>query len=147
MTITECYNKDLSNSYDYKMKDPIPTIKDVEILPSLIHGKGLFTTRERTCGEVITVLDGQLVQHNDDIDFLLTYEWNAISNTDILLRPLWTYYGYINHSSNCNLTFNLYTHTLITLTDIPAGTEMTIDYLEHGFPESYLTSSHGVYLR
>lgn len=129
------------------MKDAIPTIKDVEILPSTVHGKGLFTTRDRTCGEVVAILDGQLIDHNDDVDFLLMHEWNAISDSSILLRPLWTYYGYINHSYNCNLTLNLYTHSLITKTDIPAGTEMTTDYLEHGFPKSYLTSTHGIYLR
>lgn len=128
------------------MADVIQTIHDVKIAKSLIHGMGLFSTRSREKGEVLTVLDGQAVEHNDDLDFLLKYEWNAVSNDVILLRTVWTSYGHINHSREPLLSYDLLNRTLIAKRDIAAGTELTLDYAEHGMPQVYLDSEHGSYL-
>jgi hypothetical protein len=124
----------------------LQTIFDVEVAESPIHGKGLFTTRARAKGEVLTVLDGQVVPHHDDLDFLLKFEWNAVSDDLILLRSVWTSYGYINHSDQPLLGYNLPNRTLIASRDIPAGAELTLDYTEHGIPQIYRTSKYGAYL-
>lgn len=130
-----------------KMENILQTIQDVALADSAIHGTGLFTTRDRAKGEILTVLDGQVVPHNNDLDFLMTYEWNAISESHILLRPVWTLYGYINHAKQPVLSFNLLHQTLCLSRDIKAGTELTLDYCEHGIPDIYLNSEHGRYLR
>lgn len=128
------------------MPEILQTITDVEVAASQIHGQGLFTTRDRTRGEVLAVLDGQVVPHNDDLRFLLDHEWNAISASEILLRPIWTLYGFINHSSPGLLGFSLISRALFLKKDISSGTELTLDYLEHGMPAVYLSSEHGSYL-
>ncbi len=128
------------------MADILQTIHDVEIAKSSIHGMGLFSTRNRAKGEILTILDGQAVQHDDDLEFLLKYEWNAISDDMILLRSVWTSYGYINHSREPLLSFDMLNRTLIASRDIAAGTELTLDYTEHGMPHVYLESAHGGYL-
>lgn len=129
------------------MTDYLQTITDVRVADSKIHGTGLFTTRPRKRGEVLTVLDGQAVPHNENIDFLLKYEWNAINVEEILLRPVWTLYGLINHDRPAVLSFQLIDHTLRLVKDIASGTELTLDYCEHGIPECYLNSDEGSYLR
>lgn len=128
------------------MVDILQTIHDVEIANSSIQGMGLFSTRNRAKGEILTVLDGQAVQHDDDLDFLLKHEWNAISDDVVLLRTVWTSYGYINHSRHPLLSFDKLNRTLIACRDIAAGTELTLDYTEHGMPHVYLKSEHGSYL-
>lgn len=128
------------------MQDHMTTIHDVAIRPSPIHGLGVFTTRRRPAGEVVTVLDGQVVPHGDDLGFLLKYEWNAVSDAAVMLRPVWTTYGFINHARPALLSFRLYDRALITTRDVEAGTELTLDYCEHGMPSVYLRSDHGRYL-
>ena len=125
----------------------LETISDIVIEKSPIHGSGVFTTRNRQKGEILTVLDGQVIAHGNDLDFLTAHEWNAISNDEILLRPVWTTYGYINHAVPGNLTFHLVDQTLRMAEDVTAGDELTLNYLEHGIPQAYLASEHGKYLR
>ncbi|MCT4556884.1 MAG: hypothetical protein N4A61_02380 [Pelagimonas sp.] len=129
------------------MKQLLETIQDVELADSSIHGTGVFTTRPRQRGEILTILDGQVLRDVDDLDFLLAHEWNAISDTEILLRPIWTTYGFINHARPAFVTYNLFRQTLEMKKDAPAGTELTLDYLEHGIPAVYLASHHAAYLR
>lgn len=129
------------------MADVLETIKQVEVRTSPINGRGLFTTRAREKGEVLTVLDGQVLRHDDDLGFLLQHEWNAVSDDEILLRPVWTSYGFINHAKNGIVSFNLLTRALFVTCDVAAQTELTLDYLEHGIPKVYLNSDHGAYLR
>lgn len=129
------------------MTDVLQTIQDVELADSPIHGTGVFTTRDRRKGEILTVLDGQVISHCNDLGFLLEHEWNAISDSEILLRPVWTMYGFINHARPGVLTYNLIDRTLLMKQDINAGSELTLDYLEHGMPKAYLSSKHGNYLR
>ena len=50
------------------MRDHQETIFDVELSDSPIHGTGLFTTRAREKDEILTILDGQIVEHRDDMD-------------------------------------------------------------------------------
>ncbi len=130
-----------------EMTEVLQTIQDVELRPSPINGTGLFTTRDRSKGEILAVLDGQVVPHGNDLDFLLAHEWNAISDEEILLRPVWTLYGYINHARPGLLTFSLIHRTLSLRQDVISGTELTLNYLEHGMPEVYMASPHGQYLR
>ncbi len=128
------------------MQDFLPTIHDVEIKASPIHGVGVFSTRDRQAGEVVAVLDGQVVPHKDDLDFLLKYEWNAVSPELVMLRPMWTTYGFINHASPSVLSFRKIDRALVTQIAVASGEELTLDYCEHGIPEIYRTSEQGQYL-
>jgi hypothetical protein len=132
---------------EHPIKSVLETIHGVEVRASGLHGLGLFTTRDRAAGEVLTMLDGQCVPHNDDMELLATYEWNAVSATEIQLRPMWTLYGYINHARPANLTVRLTGALLCARVPVAAGTELTLDYTEHGFPQIYLDDPRGGYLR
>ena len=128
------------------MADFLETIADAQLRPSPVHGRGLFSLRERPLGEVLCILEGEVVSHGEDLDFLLSHEWNALSADEILLRRDWTSYGFINHARPANLTIRLDDHSLRAARDIMAGEELTLDYTEHGMPEVYLNSAHGSYL-
>lgn len=129
------------------MTETLQTILDVRVADSPIHGTGLFTTRDRRKGEILTVLDGQVVPHRGDLDWLISFEWNAINDDEVLVRPVWTLYGFINHADPGLLSFCLINRTLTLTQDIASGSELTLNYLEHGMPQIYLESPHGSYLR
>ena len=80
----------------------VETIADTRRAPSPIQGTGLFTLRARRAGELLCVLDGQRVDL-DQFPEVLELEWNALSERELLVRPLRTSYGYINHSRAPNL--------------------------------------------
>lgn len=117
----------------------IHIIKDVFISPSSYHGRGLFTVGDRRKGEILTVLDGQVVDYLERPE-VLSGEWNGLGGSKILYRHFSTSYSYINHSKNPNLTINPYDWSLCTLMDITAGEELTLDYWENGLPQNYFFS-------
>ncbi len=128
------------------MTTELNTVSGASVQPSQTHGQGLFATRDWSAGEILTVLDGQVVPHGDDLEFLKSHEWNAINADEILLRPVWTSYRFINHGRPGNLTFSIIHQTLATKTPVTKGLEFLLDYTEHGIPEVYLNSEHGRFL-
>jgi hypothetical protein len=125
----------------------IDTIPGSIVAESPIHGRGLFTVRAWSAGEVIATLDGQVVdvtRHPAVIDAL---EWNALTTELLLVRPIRTSYGYINHSIHPNVDIDDDGRTMRARHDIAAGRELTIDYFAQPVPEAYLTSAEGLLLR
>lgn len=125
----------------------IETIADAELAPSPTQGHGLFASCARIAGEVLCVLDGQVIdvrRHPTVIDAL---EWNALSPESLLVRPLRTSYGYINHSTRPNVAIDDDGRTMRACRPIAVGDEFTLDYFAQSVPEAYLASDEAAALR
>lgn len=129
------------------MANILETIPDTMIGPSAHNENGLFTRVSRSRGDVLCHLQGEVVKHDNDNALLLATEWNALDDDTILLRRAQTSYYFINHSRLPNLTIDPITHALVAKTDIASGDELLLDYLENGFPQSYLQTESCSYLR
>jgi hypothetical protein len=125
----------------------IETITEVELRPSPIAGQGLFTLRPRAAGEVLCLLDGQVVDARKHPAVMEKLEWNALSPTQLLVRPLRTSYGYINHSTTPNVIVDEQGRSLRTARAIAAGEELTMDYFAQPVPAEYLNSAEAKRLR
>ena len=125
----------------------IQTISDTVEADSAYNNRGLFTTIGRRKGNVLCRLGGEILQHNDDLALLGSAEWNALDDERILLRRERTSYYLINHSTTPNLTIDPATFDLSAKVDIARGDELLLDYLENGFPQTYLNSERCAYLR
>ncbi|WP_170348895.1 SET domain-containing protein-lysine N-methyltransferase [Ruegeria atlantica] len=111
-----------------------------------IHGTGLFARSDIQTGAVLGYLDGQIVDY-DRHPTVRDLEWNGIGGSKVLCRPFATQYALINHSFTPNLSILRTGWAIVACKDIRDGEELTLDYLEHGVPETYLNSPHGNYLR
>jgi uncharacterized protein len=125
----------------------IETIGDAELRPSPIAGKGLFSLRPRADGEILCVMDGQEVDPRHHPRVMEQLEWNALSPTRLLVRPLRTSYGYINHSIEPNVMVDEAGFTLRTCRAIAVGEEFTMDYFAQPVPEAYLKSAEALRLK
>lgn len=126
-----------------------------------MHGFGTFTGRDLHAGEFIVELDGQIATTGEMAQILkatragmheklLNYfflEWNFIPDFDnynrVLLRPFRTVYSYINHSRqpNCKIIGHYPRKMWVeTITDVPAGKELFLDYREESIPRWYSSS-------
>jgi hypothetical protein len=114
---------------------------------SRIHGRGLFALAPIEKEDVLFNLGGELVS----LDELAprhypSGEWNAISSTHFLVRKERTLYGFINHSRNPNAAIDFSSLYIYALTEIPKGTEITIDYRNEALPVDYLNGYGKEYL-
>lgn len=125
----------------------LPTIEAAELRPSRISGQGLFTLRPRKAGELLCRLDGQIVDPRHFPKVMEELEWNALSPTALLVRPLRTSYGYINHSLTPNVVVSPDGLQLLTCRSLEAGEEFTMDYFSQPVPQAYLESAEGLRLR
>jgi hypothetical protein len=125
-----------------RSSDCLETIADTQRGPSTIQGTGLFTLRPRRTGELLCVLDGQRIQI-EHFPELLDLEWNALTERELLVRPLRTSYGYINHSSTPNLAIEPDGVRLVATQDIEAGAELTLDYFAPPVPPEFRVSAEG----
>jgi len=125
----------------------LETVPDAERGKSVIHGYGLFSTRPRAAGEHVVTLDGQSVAVEALPEALFALEWNALSEDVLLVRPLRTSYGYINHSAAPSLVIAGDGVTVTAARPIAAGEELTLDYTAQPLPRRYLDSPQGAYLR
>jgi hypothetical protein len=73
-------------------------------------------------------------------------EWNALSPTRLLVRPLRTSYGYINHSVDPNVLVGETGFSLRAKRAIATGEEFTMDYFAQPVPQAYLASAEGLRL-
>jgi hypothetical protein len=112
---------------------------------SPIHGYGLFTKKPIPAGHpLIEALPGEKICYSQIADEALAvdYEWNGMPNNQVLLRRKKTMYSLINHSVNPNAILVPSVRAVVALRDLPAGEEVTLDYLREPLPEAYLTG-HG----
>jgi hypothetical protein len=126
--------------------DWLETIADVRRAPSRIHGSGLFSTRPRRTGELVGVLDGQRIDL-DRFPEVIDLEWNALTDRLLLVRPLRTSYGYINHSITPNLVIEPGGVRVVTTRAIAANEELTLDYFAPPVPREFLDSTEAAVLR
>ncbi|MBT2325841.1 SET domain-containing protein [Variovorax paradoxus] len=125
----------------------IETIAGAELGPSAIQGRGMFARRAWAAGEVLCILDGQVVdvaRHPAVIDAL---EWNALSPQLLLVRALRTSYGFINHGSRPNTRIDADGRTLRACRPIAPGDELTMDYFEQPVPPAYLAGPEAAVLK
>ena len=125
----------------------LETIPDTEVDHSQIQGRGLFARRAWSRDDVLVTLDGQIVdvtRHPAVIDAL---EWNVLSVERLLVRPIRTSYGFMNHSTRPNVTIDDDGHTMRAGRAIAPGDELTLDYFAQPVPAAYLTSAEAAALR
>lgn len=128
-------------------RDHIATIPHTEVRPSPIHGRGLFATAPLAAGTLLATLDGQAIDPEADPAVIDALEWNAISPSVLLVRPLRTSYGFMNHSDHPNVAVDGDGRRLWATAPIPSGTELTLDYLAQPVPDAYLASGEVTRLR
>ena len=122
---------------------------------SPIHGFGLFADENIRKGTLLGVLDGQVMawDHYDRIaDYFqkeigqsageIFMEWNALSESVLLVRPFRTKYSLINHSRRPNLELHRNPLRVVTTRDISANEELLLDYRDEPLRNSYL-DGHG----
>ena len=128
------------------------------IAPSPIHNNGLFAARAIAKGEILGVLDGQvmnwdaydqLVAHLDETHERaaeLFLEWNCLSPDTLLVRPLRTKYSFINHSRVPNLELVPFPLRIVAKKEISAGEEFVLDYRKEPLRQEYLENHGRTYL-
>ena len=150
------------NAYatDEDFRNIIDNISFTYIAPSTIHGMGLFARCQIKKGTILGTLDGQVMsweqygaimedirQHitKDDVPNLF-FEWNAIENETLLVRPFRTKYSFINHSRTPNVILQRFPLRVVALTDINANEELLLDYRMEPLNNEYLTGHGRTYL-
>lgn len=107
---------------------------------SPVHGKGLFINKDLKDGDLITPITGELIDENECVRreneeenvyifFKDDNEYIDVANNQLL--------RYLNHSCDYNCDIDEDEHgnlILYAVTDISAGSELTIDY---GYDEIY----------
>ncbi|MFW5913578.1 MAG: SET domain-containing protein [Bacillota bacterium] len=143
----------------YKTDLVIDNIENTTIKKSSIHGLGLFATKTIPKGTLLTTLDGQEVtwdkfdeikkfyyKHFKNNEFHFFLEWNAVSQTTLLVRPLRTKYSFINHSRNPNLSIDIRSYKITALKTINKDEELFLDYREQPLRKEYLNGHGATYL-
>jgi hypothetical protein len=125
----------------------IETIPGTTVGPSSIKGRGLFAQRAWAAGEVLTVMDGQVVDVTQYPAVIDALEWNALSPERLLVRAVRTSYGFMNHSSRPNVSIDDDGRTVRAGRAIGPGDELTLDYFAQPVPEAYLVSAEADALR
>ena len=122
---------------------------------SQIHGFGLFAGANIRNGTMLGILDGQVMAwdlYDRIVDHFqreitgfaseLFMEWNALSETVLLVRPFRTKYSLINHCRKPNLKLHRDPLRVMTARDISRNEELLLDYRDEPLRESYL-DGHG----
>lgn len=125
----------------------IETIPGTEVRPSPIQGRGLFALRAWSGGEVLAVMDGQVVDVTRYPAVIDALEWNALSPERLLVRAIRTSYGFMNHSPRPNVTIDADGRTMRASQAIAPGDELTLDYFAQPVPAAYLSSPEAAALR
>lgn len=110
----------------------------VIVRPSNIHGQGIFTTIDITCGSEIMIIDGEVISEEECIrreeEGNVYIFWNETHYIDTYNTKK---IKYINHKCdfNCEVVETENDGLLLAASkDIAAGEELTIDY---GYDEIY----------
>jgi len=124
----------------------IETIPDTRVGPSPTQGHGLFADRAWAEREVLAELDGQIV---DVVEYpaVEALEWNGLTPELLLVRPIRTSYGFMNHSTTPNVAIDDDGVTMRACRPIAPGEELLIDYFATPVPDAYLASEEAAILR
>ncbi|HEX5944856.1 MAG TPA: alpha/beta fold hydrolase [Acidimicrobiales bacterium] len=123
------------------------TMSGTEVRDSQVHGRGLFATARFGAGTQLGALDGQVVDPAENPAVVDALEWNALSPTALLVRPIRTSYGFMNHSDHPNVAVDADGRHVRAREIIEAGEELTVDYFAQPVPEHYLRSAEARRLR
>jgi hypothetical protein len=123
----------------------IQNIPSGYVARSNIHGEGLFAGQAFDAGQIVGKLDGQIINVEDHPD-ALSGEWNGLGALHVLYRRFSTAYSYINHQDDPNLRIEPATMQIVARKAIGKGDEFTLDYVENGLPNIYITKGYGRYL-
>lgn len=118
----------------------------LEIKPSKIHGNGVYSKRPIIRNFSVFSLYGEMISSKDIKGDFPEGEWNAISDTQFLVRKKRTLYGYINHSRTPNCEIDFSSMEVKTISGIRKGEELTLDYRKEALPESYKEKYGALYL-
>jgi hypothetical protein len=137
----------------------IKNISNVTIRESKIHGLGLYTEYDIPPNTILCVLDGQVIEWDfyeklynqlsnsiSNLEENVFMEWNALSENELLVRPLRTCYSFINHSRNPNLEVINNPLRIISKSMIKKGEELTLDYRNEPLRKEYLDGHGSTYL-
>ena len=130
----------------HTIEDTIDNINNTIILQSNIHGFGLFANKDIQKNTILGYLDGQIINWNLHKKYNLTFEWNALDNNKLLVRPYRTKYSYINHSRNPNIKIIYDPIRIITIQNIRINEELLLDYRLENLPLEYLNNEGKKYL-
>ncbi len=125
----------------------LDTIPGTDVRPSPIHGRGLFARTRIPAGRVLVRLDGQRLAIDDAPGALEALEWNAVSTSELLVRPIRTSYGFVNHSRTPNVRIDPASFDMIAMQEIAPDAELLINYLDQPLPDAYLRLPAAEYLR
>ena len=92
-----------------------------EVRSSDLHGLGLFARRDIKKGKLIGIAEGLPTSEDGEHVLWLVAEDGSEEGLEITNDV-----RFINHADDANATFD--GEELVTLRDIPAGTEITFDY-------------------
>jgi len=150
---------DITKSLEFVCSITLPIILDSHINKSHVHGFGLFTEKKILKGDILCLLDGQVISKNkyNEIQEIMTskvgkyknyffMECNYISKDKIIARTLRTSYSYINHSRTPNVALDYFPLKVVALTNIDKGEEILIDYRKEPLTEEYLMRSDKTFL-
>jgi uncharacterized protein len=125
----------------------IETIPGAALGSSSIQGRGLFATRTWEPGDVLCTLDGQVVDVRRYPAVIDALEWNALTPELLLVRPLRTSYGFLNHGTRPNVAIDDDGLTMRACLAIAPGDELTLDYFAQPVPAAYLAGKEAAVLR
>jgi len=132
----------MSTSSLAEIASVIDNIMQTEIMPSPIHGFGLFSIQGFCVGTILTQLDGQKITWEQHEKNDKAFEWNALEGNVLLIRPHRTKYSYINHSREPNAKVVGSPLKVVAIKTIAKGEEITLDYRDEPLPQEYV-ASHG----
>lgn len=128
------------------LPDVLDNLKFTHIDKSPIHGNGLFASQPIAAGIVLGQLDGQVVPWLLHQKYRLAFEWNALDEATLLVRPYRTKYSFINHARQPNLMLRGWPLQVVARHDIAEGAELTLDYRDEPLPPEYIKSEGAFYL-
>ena len=129
-----------------EINDAIDNLAETYISESKTHGNGLFSLNEIAQGFVLGELDGQIVDWDVHQKYNLSFEWNAISENKLLVRPYRTKYSYINHSRTPNLVLEENPLRVVAIRNIAKDEELSLDYRKEPLPAEYIELKGRLYL-
>jgi len=156
------HQRDATRSLHFVRSHTVQNIPHTEIRDSSVHGFGLFAIQTIPQGQVLAVLDGQIMSF-DEYELLRVnlgrglgrlrlhffMEWNALDGDRLLVRPLRTAYSYINHSTNPNIEAEIMERsvTIRAIRQIEPDQELLLDYRKEPLPRGYFENPESVYLK
>ena len=103
------------------------TRDNIQVAASPIHGRGLFTVRDRRTGDVLYTVRGRSVRHPFDSDYRRGANWIGTGWESWLVPARGNPITFTNHCCNPNAIVSE-DLVVVAIEEIQAGAEILIDY-------------------